>query len=100
MESIQARNTNLRDRNIGERIDFVDCVNSPFDNVVSRGDIVLNARPQPVRDGPKDLVNLGRYTVNGTTNDVEIIRTSLTAPIKIASPPRTTNSRKHRNVDL
>ena len=99
LQRIKTRNVDLWGRNVSERVDFVDRINSRFDDRIGTLDVILDIRPETTERVTQEVVELESDKLRGTRTVDNIRLTAWTAPIIIESPPLTTSSRKQRKVD-
>lgn len=79
LEPIKGRDSELRSSDGSKGIDFVDAVNSSFDSVVDRIDVVLNGRPEIPEGGLEEGADLWQ---RGQTNGGEMLKDGSSKPLE------------------
>ena len=58
LQRIKTRNVDLWGRNVSERVDFVDRINSRFDDRIGTLDVILDIRPETAERVTQEVVEL------------------------------------------
>ena len=58
LQRIETGNVDLRGRNVSERVDFVDRINSRFDDRIGTLDVILDIRPETTERVTQEVVEL------------------------------------------
>ena len=58
LQRIKTRNVDLWGRNVSERVDFVDRINSRFDDRIGTLDVILDIRPETTERVTQEVVEL------------------------------------------
>ena len=58
LQRIKTRNVDLWGRNVSERVDFVDRINSRFDDRIGTLDVILDIRPETTERVTQEVIEL------------------------------------------